>query len=118
MRRAHRGNRPGVARCGEPVSDRGTDAPARMGTLALRAGRAAGNKQQQAITAQDRPCKCLIEGVVSTVERMAVKIDAAIGRDQASREAAVPARVKRGAGRGRARGDGLGMSDRSRCRRW
>ncbi|OQW47056.1 MAG: hypothetical protein A4S16_09550 [Proteobacteria bacterium SG_bin6] len=117
MRWAYRRNPPGVVRCGEPVSDRCTDATTRMRAITLRAGRAASDEEEQPITAQDSPRECLIKRVISTVERVAVKIDAAIWRDQSTRKAAVPARVERGAGRGRTRRHGLGMSDRGRSRR-
>jgi hypothetical protein len=93
MRAADRDDPAGMTRDRQPVDDRRTDRAAGMRTFAFGARRLARHQQQHAVPAGDRAGQAGVEDRVRGGERVAVKIDRAVGADRAAQQPFVPAPV-------------------------
>ena len=84
MRAANRGNVAGVAGCGQPVADRGTNGAALDRSL-IGLRRLTGNQEKNARSRGDRLVEAGIEERIGRIEIVAMKINNKVGLHQPAR---------------------------------
>jgi len=114
MRAAHRSDRGGMARGGQPVVNGGADLAPFDGRLA--GSMMPGDQQQDAITARDRLFQTEVDRRPGAVQVQSVKVEHTVGISPPGGQLPVPAAIEGLVGD--RHGFGLRLSRRTRVRRW
>jgi len=92
MRTANRRDSGCMARCGQPVVDRGPDPAALHRRLASAV--MAGDQEQEPVAAPDRLLERAVDRAPGGIQRHSVKVEHAIGFDRPAPQPAVPAAIE------------------------
>ena len=92
VRSPHGGDARRVSRRGEPVMDGGADSPTLDRGFA--AAFMAGNQQQDAFLAGNRPLECPVDGFPCAAEIVTMKVERTIGLDAAGAKTLVPTAIQ------------------------